>query len=75
MGTNTEPFPSRPDAALLPAMFISCTDKPDGDPLLAVADRLQAQGWTVHQLATGHFAMITMPRALTRLLLAAAPEG
>jgi hypothetical protein len=52
-------------------MFISCTDKPDGDPLLALASRLRAQGWTVHQLATGHFAMVTMPQALTRLLLAA----
>ena len=70
MGTYTEPFPSRPDAALLPAMFISCTDKPDGDPLLAVADRVLAQGWTVHQLATGHFAMVTMPQALTLLLAA-----
>ena len=55
---------------LLPAMFISCTDKPEGDPPLAVADRVLAQGWTVHQLATGHFAMVTMPQALTLLLAA-----
>ena len=68
-GQLYRPLPGRPDAALLPAMFISCTDKPDGDPLLAVADRVQAQGWTVHQLATGQFAMVTMPRALTRSYL------
>ena len=50
-------------------VFISCTDKPANDPLLAVAKRLAETGWDVRKLPTGHFSMLTMPEALTEILL------
>jgi pimeloyl-ACP methyl ester carboxylesterase len=58
-------------AADVPRRYISCTDKPDGDPMMATAARLRAAGWAVEDLPTGHFAMLTMPARLTELLTAA----
>ena len=69
--TYTEPTPARLEAgATVPATFVSCTDKPHGDPLLALAAGLRGSGWDVRELPTGHFAMLSMPRALSDLLLA-----
>ena len=68
IGTYTEPFPARPESPISPALFVSCTDKPPGDPLVALASGLRARGWPVSELPTGHFAMLTMPSALTELL-------
>jgi pimeloyl-ACP methyl ester carboxylesterase len=48
--------------------YVSCTVKNDGDPLLAIAANLRAAGGDVVELPTGHFCMLTMPRALTRAL-------
>jgi hypothetical protein len=53
-----------------PRGFISCTDKPEGDPLLALAAGLRRDGWNVRDLPTGHFAMLTMPEGLVDCLLA-----
>jgi hypothetical protein len=66
--TYTEPFPARPESSGPPALFVSCTDKPAGDPLGALASGLRARGWPVSELPTGHFAMLTMPSALAELL-------
>ena len=68
IGTYTEPFPARPNSATPTASYVSCTDKPAGDPLVALAASLRARGWPVAELPTGHFAMLTMPSALARLL-------
>jgi pimeloyl-ACP methyl ester carboxylesterase len=68
IGTYTEPFPVRPNSASPTAAYVSCTDKPAGDPLIALAASLRARGWPVTELPTGHFAMLTMPAALARLL-------
>lgn len=51
-----------------PVRYVSCTDKPDGDPVRALGLRLQAEGRDVAEIATGHFAMVTMPRRLTALI-------
>ena len=68
IGTYTEPFPARPEFPVPPALFVSSTDKPPGDPLVALASGLRARGWPVSELPTGHFAMVTMPSALAELL-------
>jgi hypothetical protein len=41
--------------------FVSCTDKPLGDPLGALAAQLRADGLKVEELLTGHFAMQLLP--------------
>jgi hypothetical protein len=33
------------------------------------AERARAKGWPVHELATGHEAMVTAPRELADVLL------
>jgi pimeloyl-ACP methyl ester carboxylesterase len=55
----------------VPRRYIIGTDKPSGgrDRALASARRLREDGWTVDELPTGHFAMRSMPKALTSLLL------
>ena len=50
------------------ADLLSCTDKAAGTQLLAQAATLRAAGWTVHDIPTGHFPMLSMPDALTALL-------
>ena len=58
-----------PDLELVPRMFIHCI--PDLT-FLPFADRAQSTpGWTLHELATGHDAMLIVPDDLARLLLAA----
>ncbi|MDN5932631.1 MAG: hypothetical protein L0I24_16455, partial [Pseudonocardia sp.] len=56
------------DGTRLRRTVISCTDEPAGDPLVAQAARLRRAGWTVRDLATGHFAMLSTPAALTALM-------
>lgn len=58
--------------AAVPRWFIDCTAP--ALPTIAVArQRVRAApGWQVHELATGHCPMVSMPRQLTGLLLQAA---
>jgi pimeloyl-ACP methyl ester carboxylesterase len=70
LATYTEAFPPIAAAAAdIPRLFVSCTDKPAGNPLLALASSLQSGGWDVEELPTGHFAMLSMPAALTEIIL------
>lgn len=64
--TYTEPLDLSGAQAGVPAVFVECTDwmrafRPH-------ADRARAAGWPVHELATGHEAMVTAPEALAALL-------
>lgn len=59
----------------LPRTYLHCTDKPPGDPMTAQADRARSAGWTVHEIPTGHFAMLTMPTRLAGLLTEAVALG
>lgn len=62
-----------PDSALAPRMFIHCISDPPSPTFLPFADRARSTpGWTLHELTTGHDAMLTVPGDLARLLLAAA---
>ena len=64
---------SPPDPALVPRIFIHCIPEFPSSTFVRFADRARSTpGWTLHELATGHDAMLTRPVELSRLLLAAA---
>ncbi|WP_435154691.1 alpha/beta fold hydrolase [Amycolatopsis sacchari] len=63
--TYTEPL--RLQGSEVPAAFIECVDwmrvfRPH-------AERAAARGWPVHEVATGHEAMVTAPKELADVLL------
>ncbi|MCA9862495.1 MAG: alpha/beta hydrolase [Thermomicrobiales bacterium] len=65
-----------PDPGLAPRMYIHCRTDPPSPMFAPFADRARATpGWTLHELATGHDAMLTAPDDLARLLLAANMPG
>ncbi|MEO7150213.1 MAG: alpha/beta hydrolase, partial [Burkholderiaceae bacterium] len=56
----------------LPRTFVDCT-RPALETIAPMRHRVRSQpGWTVHELATGHDAMVSAPEALVRILLALA---
>lgn len=62
-----------PSTELVPRIFIHCISDPPSSTFLPFADRARSTpGWTLHELATGHDAMLIMPDELARLLLDAA---
>lgn len=71
IGTYREPVRvTNPDAARLPRTYVACTDKPGGDPFHAYAARFRNDPvWDYREIATGHFPMLTTPRAMTELLI------
>lgn len=61
--------------ARLPRTFIDCT-APALPTIAAHRVRVRGQpGWQLHELATGHCPMVSMPSELTQLLLQAAAEA
>lgn len=75
--TMTEPLPAGNPAATPPRTYIRCTSFPNPtfDRFAEAAGR-PGSGWRSRELATGHDAMVTMPRALAALLLgSAAADG
>lgn len=58
---------SGPPGAGLPASYIVCRD-PIYAPLAPARDRARALGWAMPEIATGHDAMVTAPKALADLL-------
>ncbi|WP_425826417.1 alpha/beta fold hydrolase [Streptomyces fractus] len=65
--TYTEPLHLTGGADQVPAAFIECVDWMR--VFTAQAERAAARGWPVHELATGHEAMVTAPGELAALLL------
>jgi hypothetical protein len=55
-------------AVVLPRTYILCTE-PAIENNRQFAARAQAEGWHYRELPTGHMAMLTLPDALTDLLL------
>lgn len=57
-------------SAALPRVFIHCTGDPATTlPVFATcAAKARASGWEVHELVTGHVAMLTAPREVAELL-------
>ncbi len=60
-----------PEAARLPRAYIACLES-RGIPLLAhfeeAAARAKPEGWTYHDLPSGHMPMQTMPNELAETL-------
>lgn len=70
--TYTEPVPAGDHtSAALPRVFIRCTGNPPTTPDVfgPFAEKAQARGWEVRDLAAGHLAMLTAPRELADMLL------
>lgn len=65
--TYTEPLRLTGSGDAVPAVFVECTDwmrvfRPH-------AERAAARGWPVHEIATGHEAMVTAHKELADILL------
>lgn len=59
---------NRAAAANLPCTFIYCNNQPIG-PFDQFAERAQTERWRYHELAAGHFPMVTAPQQTADLLL------
>jgi hypothetical protein len=69
IGTYREVMPAPfQRSADIPRLYLSCTDKPDNDPMVALAGALRTNGWTVRELPAGHFSMLSTPSALVDAL-------
>jgi pimeloyl-ACP methyl ester carboxylesterase len=65
--TYTDPLRLAGAGTTVPAAFVECTDWMR--VFRVQAERAQAFGWPVVQLATGHEAMVTAPEELAEILL------
>ena len=78
ISTYEDPPPSgSPESASIPRTYIHCTDEPVTAwmPRMEVfASRARGLGWNVHELASGHDAMLTHPKQLTDILLGIASK-
>lgn len=70
-GTYRESAPDTPAFAVERTRYISCTDKPPGDPMLMLAAAQRRTGMLVDELSAGRFAALTVPDELAVRLLAA----
>jgi len=76
LATYQEPVPAGSiRSAALPRAFIHCTGGPTTPVFAPFAAKARSAGWEVHELATGHCAMLTMPREVAELLIRFAGEG
>lgn len=70
LATYTEPPPiGSAESAALPRAYIHCTDGPITHVFAPFAEKARAGGWEVHELATGHMAMLSAPSEVSELLL------
>ena len=70
LATYNEPVPvGNAKSAALPRAFIHCLSGPTTPVFAPFAAKARAGGWEVHELATGHSAMLTMPLEVAELLL------
>lgn len=65
--TYTDPLRLTGALDRVPAAFVECVSWMR--VFRAHADRARARGWPVHELDTGHEAMVTAPKALAEVLL------
>jgi pimeloyl-ACP methyl ester carboxylesterase len=65
--TYTDPLHLTGAADQVPAAFVECVSWMR--VFQAQAERARARGWPVHELDTGHEAMVTAPKALAEVLL------
>jgi len=65
---------ARPAAEGLPRAYIACINPPSGSFGPVAAQVKAAGGWDVHELDTGHDAMVVAPALLADKLLAIAAQ-
>jgi pimeloyl-ACP methyl ester carboxylesterase len=65
--TYTEPVVLGPEEAEVPGEFVECTEWMR--VFQPYAERARQRGWPVHELPTGHEAMVTAPDTLAKVLL------
>jgi pimeloyl-ACP methyl ester carboxylesterase len=72
--TLRDRLPSARAARQLPRSYIHCRYKPAGDAFRYFSETAKAEGsgWRLHQLDGGHDVMVTMPVALSELLVGVA---
>lgn len=66
LNTYTQPAPEGGED--VPAVFVHCTEGPLADLFGTFAQRARETGWPVHEIATGHEAMVTQPAEVADLL-------
>jgi hypothetical protein len=74
--TYTDPLRLTGAVDAVPAAFVECVSWMR--VFAGQADRARSHGWPVHELETGHEAMVTAPDELARVLLelaAGSPAG
>ncbi|WP_062466197.1 alpha/beta fold hydrolase [Demequina maris] len=71
--TYTDAVHLGPDVDRVPAAFIECVSWMR--VFRGQADRARERGWPVHELETGHEAMVTAPQALADLLIGIAASS
>ncbi|WP_062299302.1 alpha/beta fold hydrolase [Demequina maris] len=71
--TYTDALHLGPDVDRVPAAFIECVSWMR--VFRGQADRARARGWPVHELETGHEAMVTAPQALADVLIGIASSS
>ena len=65
--TYTDPLHLTGAVDAVPAAFVECVSWMR--VFAAQAERARARGWPVHELETGHEAMVTAPEELARVLV------
>lgn len=64
--TYTDPAPVSDESLRIPSVFIECTGWMRA--FHGSAERAAARGWPVHEIPTGHEAMVTAPETLARTI-------
>jgi pimeloyl-ACP methyl ester carboxylesterase len=76
LATYTEPVPAgNAQSAALPRGYIHCTAGPTTSLFGSFAAKARSRGWEMHEIATGHDAMLTAPRELVEILLKVAGQA
>jgi pimeloyl-ACP methyl ester carboxylesterase len=69
LATYNQPAPEgNAKSAALRHVYIHCTAGPTTPFFATFAAKAKAGGWEVHQLASGHMVMLTMPKELAEIL-------
>lgn len=68
IGTYREPAPADPPFPAEHTLYVSCTNKPAGDPMLRIAAGMRAAGGAVVELDAGHFAVLTADEVVASLV-------
>lgn len=70
LATYDEPAPrGNTKSAALRRVFIHCTGGPTAPVFAPFAAKARSRGWTYHEIATGHEAMLTAPDQVAAILL------